>query len=47
MDGGISREWENLVNRYKRVGGAKGVVAQGEVLEVSTENGMRGKKNRN
>lgn len=34
-DGGIGREWENLVNRYKRVGGNKGTVAQGEVLEVS------------
>lgn len=33
-DGGVGREWENLVNRYRRVGGQQGTLAQGEVLEV-------------
>jgi hypothetical protein len=33
-DGGVGREWEGLVSRYKRVGGSEGVLAQKEVLEV-------------
>jgi hypothetical protein len=34
-DGGVGREWEGLVGRYRRVSGAQGVLAQKEVLEVS------------
>ncbi|KAI9633514.1 uncharacterized protein MKK02DRAFT_38167 [Dioszegia hungarica] len=33
-DGGVGREWEALVHRYRRVCGAKGVLAQNEVLEA-------------
>jgi hypothetical protein len=35
MDGGVGREWEGLVNRYRRVCGADGVLNQKEVQEVS------------
>jgi hypothetical protein len=34
-DGGVGREWEGLVGRYRRVSGAQGFLAQKEVLEVS------------
>ena len=33
-DGGIGREWEGLVSRYRRVSGQQGVLAQKEILEV-------------
>ncbi len=35
MDGGIGREWESLVGRYRRMSGAKGVLGDKEVQEVS------------
>jgi hypothetical protein len=34
MDGGVGKDWENLVNRYRRLSGAKGVLGQKEVQEV-------------
>lgn len=36
-DGGVGREWENLVNRYRRLGGNDAVLSQKEVLEVSPQ----------
>ncbi|KAL7424455.1 hypothetical protein Q5752_000139 [Cryptotrichosporon argae] len=33
-DGGVAREWENLVARYRRLSGAHGVLAESEVQEV-------------
>lgn len=35
MDGGIGREWESLVGRYRRMSGAKGLLGDKEVQEVS------------
>jgi hypothetical protein len=35
MDGGVGKEWESLVNRYRRLSGLKGVLGQKEVQEVS------------
>lgn len=35
-DGGIGREWEGLVSRYRRIAGKEGVVNQGDVMEVSS-----------
>ena len=34
-DGGMGKEWEALVGRYRRVAGSAGVISQREVLEVS------------
>lgn len=34
MDGGMGREWEALVSRYRRIGGRDGVLADKEVSEV-------------
>ena len=35
MDGGIAREWESLVERYRRMSGTSGALADKEVQEVS------------
>ncbi len=35
MDGGIGREWESLVGRYRRMSGVKGVLGDKEAQEVS------------
>ena len=34
-DGGMGKEWEGLVARYRRVGGSGAVLSQREVAEVS------------
>lgn len=34
-DGGVGRDWEGLVGRYRRVSGQEGVLGQKEVQEVS------------
>ncbi|KLT44838.1 hypothetical protein CC85DRAFT_283138 [Cutaneotrichosporon oleaginosum] len=34
MDGGVARDWQQLVGRYRRIAGNDGVLAQKEVLEV-------------
>ncbi len=36
MDGGVARDWQQLVGRYRRLAGNSGVLAQKEVLEVSS-----------
>lgn len=34
-DGGVARDWQQLVSRYRRLAGSEGVLAQKEVVEVS------------
>lgn len=34
MDGGVARDWQQLVSRYRRMAGNSGVLAQKEVVEV-------------
>ena len=36
-DGGIGREWESLVGRYRRMTGSKGALGDKEVQEVSVD----------
>lgn len=33
-DGGVARDWQQLVSRYRRIAGNSGVLAQKDVLEV-------------
>lgn len=33
-DGGVAREWQQLVARYRRLSGSEGVLAQKEVLDA-------------
>jgi hypothetical protein len=35
LDGGVAKEWEALVGRYRRISGVNGVLGQKEVQEVS------------
>ena len=35
MDGGVAREWQNLVGRYTRLSGSGGLLGSREVQEVS------------
>lgn len=34
MDGGVAKDWQNLVHRYRRLAGNQGVLAQKDVHEV-------------